>query len=94
VPGDTVGNLVLASHLLFALAVTAGGLLQLVPAIRNRWPRLHRWNGRAFVVSAMADASGGLQMVWTRDVVGDAWQDVGMTVLALLILGCAALAWR
>jgi uncharacterized membrane protein len=94
VSGDTVGNLVLASHLLLALAVTAGGLLQLVPAIRSRWPRFHRWNGRVFVVSAVAGALGGLYMIWTRDVVGDAWQDTGMTVLALLIVGCAALAWR
>ncbi|HEU4664032.1 MAG TPA: hypothetical protein VFS55_08375, partial [Dokdonella sp.] len=36
VRGDTIGNLVLAAHLAVALAVVAGGTLQLVPCIRAR----------------------------------------------------------
>lgn len=94
VPGDTVGNLVLASHLLFAVAVTVGGLLQLVPRIRQRWPRFHRWNGRVFVVSALVAATGGLVMVWTRPTGGDLSQHIGISGMAVLILLFGALAWR
>src|SRR5437588_797112 len=39
--GATLSNSVLITHLLFAFVVTAGGLLQLVPTIRRRWPLLH-----------------------------------------------------
>ncbi|MCH7863462.1 MAG: hypothetical protein IH998_17870 [Proteobacteria bacterium] len=41
VPGGLAGNLVLAMHLLLAAVITLGGPLQLVPAIRRRWPRFH-----------------------------------------------------
>ena len=80
VPGDTAGNLVLASHLLFAVAVTVGGLLQLLPRVRQRWPRFHRWNGRVFIVSALVAAIGGLVMVWTRKTGGDLSQTTGLHV--------------
>ena len=94
VAGDTVGNLVLASHLLFAVAVTVGGLLQLVPRIRQHWPRFHRWNGRVFVVSALVAAAGGLVMVWTRPTGGDLSQHIGISGMAVLILLFCVLAWR
>lgn len=94
VPGDTVGNLVLASHLLFAVAVTFGGLLQLIPQLRQRHPGFHRWNGRVFLVSAVVAAIGGLIMVWTRKTGGDLSQHLGISLMALLILGCAGMALR
>jgi hypothetical protein len=94
VPGDTAGNLVLASHLLFAVAVTVGGLLQLLPRIRQRWPRFHRWNGRVFIVSALVAAIGGLVMVWTRKTGGDLSQHVGISGMAVLIVAFGVLAWR
>lgn len=94
VAGDTTGNLVLASHLLFAIAVTAGGMLQLVPRLRQACPRVHRWNGRVFVVSSIVASAGGLVMVWTRDTGGDLSQHLGISLLALLVLAFAGMAWR
>ncbi|WP_163360481.1 DUF2306 domain-containing protein, partial [Klebsiella aerogenes] len=60
VPGGLAGNLVLAMHLLLAAVITLGGPLQLVPAIRRRWPRFHRWNGRAYMLTALLISLGGL----------------------------------
>ena len=94
VPGDTVGNLVLASHLAFALAVVAGGALQLVPRIRARWPRAHRWNGRVFAGSAVIAAVGGLVMVWGHPKPGQFVQHLGISLDAVLILAFAFLAVR
>jgi hypothetical protein len=94
VPGDTVGNLALAAHLLVAIAVTAGGMLQLVPAIRRNWPRLHRWNGRVFMVCAVLGSAAGLLMVWTRSAPGDLSQNIGISVSALLNFAFAGLALR
>ena len=94
VPGDTVGNLVLALHLLFAVVVTAGGALQLVPQIRRTWPRFHRWNGRIYLLSAAVASVGGLIMIWTRKTGGDLSQDLAISINALLILGFAGMALR
>lgn len=94
VAGDTLGNLVVAGHLLFAAMVVAGGLLQLVPQVRARWPALHRWNGRVYVAAASAAAIAGLVMTWTRGTVGDLSQHVSISLDAVLILACAVQAVR
>ena len=44
VAGDTVGNLVVSLHLLFAVVVIVGGALQLIPQVRRIAPAFHRWN--------------------------------------------------
>src|SRR3981081_3904511 len=41
VPGDHIGNGVLAIHLLMAAIITFGGPLQLIPQIRSRAPSFH-----------------------------------------------------
>lgn len=94
VAGDGVGNLVFIIHGLLAAVVTLGGLMQLIPALRRRFPRLHRWTGRVFLVLAivMAVSGGWLTLVrrtWLSEVsaaaiLGD----------AVLILAFAVLAWR
>lgn len=94
VVGDTFFNLVLGLHLTFAFVITVGGLLQLVPAIRRTAPAFHRWTGRTYLFSAALMAAGGFVMVWGRGAVGDLWQHVAISLNALLILACAAIAWR
>lgn len=94
VAGDTAGNIFFAVHVLMAAVITFGGLVQLVPAIRSRWPALHRWNGRLYMLSALTLALGGLWMTWGRG----SWLALagafGITLDALLIVGFAALAWQ
>jgi hypothetical protein len=92
VAGDAVGNAVFASHVLLAVVVALGGALQLVPRVRARHPRVHRWNGRAFLVAAMLAGLGGLHMSLVRDRPG--LDDVALGLDALLIVGFGALAWR
>lgn len=94
VAGDTAGNLFFAVHVLMAAVITFGGLVQLVPAIRSRWPALHRWNGRLYLISALALALGGLWMTWGRGTWLALGGAIGITLDALLIIGFAALAWR
>lgn len=94
VAGDTYFNLILGLHLAFAFVITVGGVLQLIPALRRRVPALHRWTGRAYLAAAAVMSLGGLSMVWGRGVVGDLPQHIAISLNALLILGCAATAWR
>ncbi len=94
VAGDMSGNLFFAAHVLMAAVITFGGLVQLVPAIRRRWPALHRWNGRLYLISALSLAFGGLWMTWGRGTWLTLTGAIGISLDALLILGCAAMAWR
>lgn len=95
VPGDVVGNAVLAAHLLLAFIIIVGGAVQLVPVIRRRAPVVHRWNGRLYVTTAFAISLGGLYLVWVRGgAVGSVIQHVAISINAFLIMVCAAVAMR
>lgn len=94
VAGDMAGNLVFAAHVLFAGVITLGGLLQLVPLIRQRWPAVHRWTGRLFLLSALTLALGGLWLVWIRGTWIGIPSALGVSLDALLILVFAILALR
>lgn len=92
--GDTVGNIAIAAHLLFALILTVGGMLQIVPQLRSRMPAFHRWNGRLYLLSGVAAALGGTYLIWVRGTVGDTSQHLATTLNVILIVGFAVMAWR
>ncbi len=95
VAGDGIGNFAVALHLALAVVVTLAGALQLIPAIRQRWPAFHRWNGRAYLTAIVTTSVAGLYMVWIRGgAVGDLSQHLGITLDALLIIAFAWLAYH
>lgn len=94
VPGETLGNVVFGAHLVFTVAIVAGGLIQLLPPLRRRAPALHRWNGRLYLAAAALLALGGIVMLLTRGTVGGVWQQIATGVNGVVILVCAAMALR
>ncbi len=94
VAGDTLGNLGTGLHLLFTVLIILGGALQLIPAIRRHAPAFHRWNGRAYLCSALVMSIGGLIMVTTRGSVGALSQHIAISINALLIILCAVMTLR
>jgi hypothetical protein len=94
VEGDQTGNLVFAAHVLLAAVVTLGGLMQLVPALRRRYPALHRWTGRTFLVIACFLALSGFWMSIFRGAYLSVVSAVAISGNGLLILIFAGLAWR
>jgi uncharacterized membrane protein len=94
VEGETFGNAAVAAHLALAFLVLVGGPLQFISGFRERLPRLHRWNGRVYLVTAMSTAAAGLYMVLTRGAVGDLSQHVAICFNAILILMSGAFAWQ
>jgi hypothetical protein len=93
-PGDTRGNLMFSAHVLLAAVMTTAGLIQLVPMVRQRWPKIHRVSGRVFLLTSVALALGGLWLVWVRGTMMTLVGGIGISVNAVLILCFAALAWR
>lgn len=94
VTGDGAGNLVFAVHALLASVVTLCGLAQLVPGLRRRWPRLHRWSGRVFLATAILLALSGVWLVGVRGAYLSVSSAIAILIDGLLILVFAALAWR
>lgn len=94
VEGDTIGNLAAASHVLLAAIVIGGGPLQLVSAIRSRFPVFHRWLGRSYLLAAVTTSIGGLYMVWTRGTVGGLLAHLSISLDAVLVIVFAAIAVR
>lgn len=94
IAGDSLGNAVFAAHVLLASVVTLGGLMQLVPALRRKWPRLHRWTGRAFLTLAIVMALSGVWLAVVRGTYLSVISAVAILINALLILIFAGLAWR
>lgn len=93
-PGDRLGNVMFALHVLPAAIITLGGVLQLIPQLRKRFPSLHRWNGRVFLFIAYSMAIGGLTLTWGRGTYLSMGPAVGISINALLILAFGAVAWR
>lgn len=94
VRGDTLGNMAISVHLLFAVAIILMGAAQLTPRLRAYAPRLHRWTGRAYLSAAVLMSVTGLFMMWIRGTVGDLSQHIAISLNALMILASAGLAWR
>lgn len=94
IPGVTKGNLAVVMHLISAVIVMLAGAVQLVPQVRNRFPVFHRWNGRIYMLTAVALSLAGLYIQWIRGSVGDLPQHIGSAVNAILIWLCAAMALR
>jgi uncharacterized membrane protein YozB (DUF420 family) len=93
VAGDGFGNFMFISHVLLAAVITLGGLHQLIPAIRNRWPVSHRVVGRSFVVVACFMALNGLWLVWVRGTQLSLASAVPTSLNALLLLWFVSAAW-
>ncbi|CUI06017.1 DUF2306 domain-containing protein [Massilia antarctica] len=92
VADDTAGNAAVGMHVLVAVVITVGGALQLLSPLRRLAPVFHRWNGRVYVLLAVASSLVGLYMVWFRGAVGGLAQHMGISGNAVLIVLCAALA--
>jgi len=92
VPGDTIGNLSMAMHLLFAALVNVGGPLQLIPQVRKRLPGFHRILGRIYVGAGFLISLSGLYLIWVRGSVGGTEGAVSTSLNALLIMAFAILS--
>lgn len=93
-PGDTFGNIMFGLHIFVAIILTGGGMLQLVPQLRKRSRRIHRWNGRIFMVTAILVSFGGFYLIWERGAVSALSTAISVSANGVLILVFSLLAWR
>lgn len=94
VPGDWLGNMAIAGHILLAIVIIGGGPLQLMPQIRSRFPAFHRMLGRIYMPSVVLTSIAGLYTIWVRGSVGGLTLAIGISIDALLIIVFAVIALR
>ena len=92
VEGETMGNLAVALHLLFAVVVMVGGPLQFSAKIRKWAPSFHRYSGRIYIGSAFLISLSGIYMVVTKGTISGIVGDLSVSLNGLLILLFAYLA--
>jgi len=68
VPGRHMGNGIIGAHLALAVIIHFFGPLQLIPAVRKRFPRFHRWIGRAFIMGVTIAIVSGVYMLIARGI--------------------------
>lgn len=74
-----------------ALALMLGGV-QLLGAVRRRWPDVHRWNGRIYVFSCIA---GALSALWIApDIESGSIATLGFSALAVAWIATTVQGWR
>lgn len=80
--------------------LVAGGVLlllgpvQLIGAIRSRWPGFHRWSGRLYVLAAFIAGVGGLAHILAKGTVGGTIMDIGFGLYGALVALAAVEAYR
>lgn len=92
--GEVFNNAVLLLHIIPVMLISLSATFQLVPFIRNRFPKFHRWNGRLFLTVGFFGAITGLYMTWG---IGSRLSDVGalgVTLNGILIPIFVYYAWR
>ena len=94
VEGETMGNLATAIHVFLAVAILVGGPLQFIPAIRNRFRKFHRTNGRLYVGLVVLVSLSGTYMVLSKGTISGLIGDISININALLVFIFSVLTIR
>ena len=70
------------------------GSIQLISSIRIRYPSIHRWIGRLYVLSSLLAAIGGLLFIIVKGTIGGLVMNIGFSLYGLLTLISAIETYR
>jgi uncharacterized membrane protein len=94
VPGGTVANSGIGLHFLAGGIILILGCVQLLPAIRQHLPRLHRISGRVYLLACLTTSIGGLIFIATRGTIGGRLMDIGFGLYGVLMFVCVVQTYR
>jgi hypothetical protein len=85
---NIVSWLAMAAHLATGAVILLLGPVQLIGAVRRRWPRAHRYLGRVYVFTAGVAGLGGLGFIVSKGTIGGGTMNAGFGLYgALMVLG-------
>ena len=88
-PAATIG---IGAHFAAGSVILMLGCIQLIGSIRAKYPALHRWLGRVYVIAALITGVGGLVFIVVKGTVGGLMMDIGFTGYGVLTIIAAIAA--
>lgn len=92
--GNSSALIAMSAHLAAGAIVLLLGPIQLMNEVRHRWPRLHRWLGRIYVLTAAAAGAGGLGFILRKGTIGGAPMNAGFALYGILMTVAAVETYR
>lgn len=90
VPDRSVAaNIGIGAHFALGAVLLLLGPVQFIAAIRDRWPRVHRWIGWTYTMSAAVTGFGGLTYIALRGTVGGPLMSVAFAIYGALMVVAA-----
>jgi hypothetical protein len=80
------------THMIVGPIALLAGPWQFIPGLRIRWPRLHRWTGRLYVVACVVAGVAALAIAPSAS--GGPIAGLGFGILAILWLWTTISGWR
>lgn len=88
-PGTRTATLGIGLHFAAGGIILVLGCIQLMNKVRIRYPKLHRWLGRVYVVASVLAAIGGLVFIALKGTIGGTVMNIGFALYGILMLVCA-----
>jgi hypothetical protein len=70
------------------------GSLQLIESIRVKFPAVHRWVGRVYVIACLFAAAGGLIFIFIKGTIGGQVMNIGFALYGILMFIAALQTYR
>ena len=93
-PSNGTANAGIGLHFAAGGIILILGSIQLIDAIRNRYPSFHRWVGRVCILASVFAGLGGLSFILIKGTIGGTVMDLGFGLYGLLMLVCATETFR
>jgi hypothetical protein len=93
-PSTPAATVAIGLHFLAGGVILVLGCVQLIGAVRTRYPAVHRWLGRVYVSAALLAGFGGVAFILVTGTVGGPVMDVGFGLYGVLMILCAAQTYR
>ena len=93
-PDNPIATLGIGAHFAAGGIILSLGPIQLIAGIRDRWPTLHRWTGRLYVLTCLMAGVGGLTFIALQGTLGGATMDIGFGLYGLLMIWASVEAYR
>ena len=93
-PGSLTATSGIGLHFATGGIILLLGSIQLIKSVRVRYPALHRWVGRVYVVSSLLAAVGGLIFIVARGTIGGTVMNIGFALYGILMFIAAIETYR
>lgn len=70
------------------------GSIQLIESIQGKYPALHRWIGRIYLVACMVAGVGGLLFIIQNGTIGGQTMNIGFGLYGILMIICVIETYR